>query len=298
MFNVFLGFMFFVMLGLIAFALIMKHIHKKPLPSPFTAVNGLLGAIAIIIVSLCTNSIMVIEGSNYGVLKRFGKIQSEVLTPGVFVKIPMIDKIDVWPGVMVKTGAVSNSASLDLQQATVTWALTWHYEPTAIPRIAEKVGVNAGEILILPTINETLKSVTAKYKAEELISKREIVRTAVLETLTRRFTPYGIRINEFNIIDFEFSKRFSDAVEAKTEAEQLVLKASQDLIRIRIESDQKVAKAEAEAKSLQLQRSAITDSLLELRKIENEGKAIDKWNGVLPIYSGDATPFVDISKLK
>jgi prohibitin 2 len=73
----------------------------------------------------------------------------------------------------------------------------------------------------------------------------------------------------------------------------MALKASRDLDRIKIEAQQKIAAAQAEAESLRLQRQNITPDLVELRRIEAMQEAIRKWNGVMPSVTGGALPFID-----
>ena len=65
---------------------------------------------------------------------------------------------------------------------------------------------------------------------------------------------------------------------------------------MKIEAEQKVANARAEAESLRLQKGNVSGELIRLREIEARIKAIEKWNGVLPRVSGGAVPFIDIGK--
>ena len=90
--------------------------------------------------------------------------------------------------------------------------------------------------------------------------------------LAERLVPRNIIVDEFNIVDFNFSPVFNDAIEAKQKAEQDALKAQRDLERIKIEAEQKITEAQAEAESQRLQRETITDSLLQLRAIEKMGR--------------------------
>ena len=98
---------------------------------------------------------------------------------------------------------------------------------------------------------------------------------------------------DVSIVNFKFSAQFTQAIENKQTAEQMALKASRDLDRIKIEAQQKIAAAQAEAESLRLQRQNITPDLVELRRIEAMQQAIQKWNGVLPQVTGGAMPFID-----
>jgi len=77
-------------------------------------------------------------------------------------------------------------------------------------------------------------------------------------------------------------------------AEQKVAQAKNELDRIKIENEQKISQAKAEAEGLKIQRQEITESLLKLREIENQRKAIEKWDGKLPGVTGGAMPFIQV----
>ena len=155
--------------------------------------------------------------------------------------------------------------------------------------------------IVSPSVAEAVKSITAKYTAEELITRREEVKGQILEQLRASLKKENIDLVEMYITDFSFSEGFSRAIESKQIAEQQALKAKRDLDRVKIEADQKIAQARAEAESLKMQKEAITPNLIQLRGIEVQSKAIDKWNGVLPnfLMSG-GIPFLnmDVEQLK
>jgi regulator of protease activity HflC (stomatin/prohibitin superfamily) len=104
---------------------------------------------------------------------------------------------------------------------------------------------------------------------------------------------YNIVIDDFSIVNFKFSQQFTQAIESKQTAEQFALKARQDLVRIQIEAEQKIAQAKAEAEALRLQKANITPELVKLRQIEASMKAIEKWDGHLPKVTSGAVPFID-----
>ena len=132
---------------------------------------------------------------------------------------------------------------------------------------------------------------TAHFTAEELITRRGEVKDAIKTNLTDRLGQFNIIVDEFSIVDFSFSEEFNRAIEAKQTAEQSALKAKRDLDRIKIEAEQRVTQARAEADGQRLQRETLTPILLQLR-------AIEKWDGKLPQVSGGATPFIDLNSLK
>jgi len=160
------------------------------------------------------------------------------------------------------------------------------------------IGLNYNERVIDPAVKESFKAAAARYTAEELISKREALKTEVRNYLRERLQVYGIVVVELSITDFEFSQEFNKAIESKQTAEQNALRAKRDLDRIRVEAEQKIASARAEAEALRLQRQVISPELIELRKIEAQIKAIEKWDGKLPSVTGGAVPFIQVDKQK
>ncbi len=108
--------------------------------------------------------------------------------------------------------------------------------------------------------------------------------------LSDRLVPHNILVDEFNIVDFNFSSVFNQAIEAKQTAEQDALRAERDLDRIKIEATQTITTAQAEAESQRLQRETLTDELLQFR-------AIEKWDGVLPQVVGGAVPFINLDTI-
>ncbi len=114
--------------------------------------------------------------------------------------------------------------------------------------------------------------------------------------MTERLAPLGMLVVQLSITDFQFSSAFQQAIEAKVTAVQQALEAENALARVEFEAQQEIAKARAEAEGLRLQKQQITSQLLELRKIEVQGRAVEKWNGVMPqvVTSGGPVPMLDV----
>lgn len=240
----------------------------------------------------------VIPAGHRGVVTTFGKVNETVLGEGIHLIIPVVNtvhKIDV----RIQKGEGSGeAASKDLQTIHTTVALNYHLKPDRAAITFRDIGGlrEVEERIILPSTQEAVKAITARYTAEELIAKREEVRNNIKSFLVDRLGRHGLLVDEFSVTNFDFSKSFNEAIEAKTTAEQLKLKAERDLQRIRVEAEQKVAQAKAEAESLRLQKQEITPELIKLREIEAQRMAIDKWNGVLPNVTGGAVPFVNVGR--
>ncbi|HNX80457.1 MAG TPA: prohibitin family protein, partial [Prolixibacteraceae bacterium] len=197
-----------------------------------------------------------------------------------------------------KASTDASASSSDLQEVSSTVAINYHIIPDKANVVYQTIGTEFKERIIDPAVQEVVKAVSARYTAENLITKRSSVSDAMKSTLTERLLTYNIAVDAFSIVEFSFSKLFMDAIEAKQTAEQLALKAERDLARIKIEAEQKITSAQAEAEALRLQRSNISSDLIELRRIEANLKAIEKWNGILPQVTGSgAVPFIGVGDI-
>ena len=230
-----------------------------------------------------------------GIVLNFGAVQELVLDEGLHLRIPVMQEIVLMDVKVQKAETDAAAASADLQDVSSRVALNYHIVPDKANVVYQKIGMQFKERIIDPAILEVVKAVTAKYTAEELITKRPAVSEAMRLALSERLLVNNIAVDAFSIVIFSFSKVFTEAIEAKQTAEQLALKAKRDLDRIKIEAEQKITAARAEAESLRLQRANISPDLIELRKIEANMKAIDKWDGVLPqVTGGGAIPMIGL----
>lgn len=242
------------------------------------------------------NPFVVIGPGERGVVMNFGAVQKEIMGEGLHMRVPIMQRVVIMDVKVQKGEGQGDAASKDLQQVTTNVALNYHLDPSRVGETFQTVGTlqAVGDRIILPAVQESVKAATALYTAEELVSRRQEVRDQIRAQLRERLTKNGVIVDEFSIVNFAFSQEFSNAIEAKTTAEQLKLKALRDLERIRIEADQKISSAKAEAEALRLQKEIVTENLIELRKIEMQQRAIEKWDGRLPQVTGGGTPFIDI----
>jgi len=249
--------------------------------------------IAILILFVAQPWVIVGPGQR-GILMRLGAVQKGVLSEGFHFKMPFIDNVVKMNVQVQKNEAKADAASKDLQIISTVIATNYHLMPETVDEVYQKIGLAFEDKLIQPAVQEVIKAVCAKYTAEELIARRGEVKSAIRTELADRLAVFNIKVIEVSVADFNFSNTFNDAIEAKQVAEQKVAQAKNELDRIKIENEQKISQAKAEAEGLKIQRQEITESLLKLREIENQRKAIEKWDGKLPGVTGGAMPFIQV----
>jgi prohibitin 2 len=232
-----------------------------------------------------------IAAGERGVHLRFTAVTGKVFGEGLYFRIPLIESVQMMDVKVQKYEMKSDAASKDLQTVHSVVALNFHIDPDRVGNIYQDVGLQFRDRIIDPAMQEAIKASTAKFTAEELITKREQVRDEIKAQLTTRLKNRNILVDEFNIVNFEFSKNFNDAIEAKVTAEQQALAAKNKLEQIKFEADQKIAEARGKAEAMTIESNALKSNpqILELR-------ALEKWNGTLPQVTGGAIPFINLPK--
>ncbi len=266
-----------------------------------------IGAVVLLVVVLVFTPVAIVPTGYRGVLLTFSRAADAPLQEGLHFRIPLVQSVYKMPVMIERSETESEAASADLQRVHTTVVLNYHIDPTKVVFVYRHLGVieNVEPNIIDPAVQEAMKAVTAQYTAEQLITRRPLVAQAIHDALTKRLQRHGIAIDEFSVTNFKFSDSFDQAIEAKTVAEQQKLKAERDLQRIRVEAEQRITQARGEAEATKLagegqafamakQREAVTPELIELRKVEAQLHAIDKWDGKLPQVSSNAVPFIQL----
>lgn len=248
--------------------------------------------VLLIVVIIGCGAFTTVRAGHTGVVVTFGKVSSGVLGEGLHLKIPFIQQVVQIDNRVQKAEVDCSSASKDLQTVTSTIALNYKVRNSASADIYQNVGPDFESIIVSPAIQECVKAVTAKYTAEQLITERQSIGDQMKDLLGEKINGYGIDIEIFNIITFEFTDEYNAAIEAKQTAQQNALKAEQDLQRIKVEAEQTVAKAQAEAEAYRLKSEQITPQMIAM-------EYIDKWDGKLPAVAGgdSSSMLIDISQI-
>ncbi len=236
-----------------------------------------------------------IGAGSRGVVLNWGAATGGVKEPGLYFRIPFQQHVVEMNVQIQKEQVTAEAASHDLQTVHADVALNYHLNSDHVVDIYKSVGEDYKVKIIDPAIQEAVKAVTANYTAEELITKREQVRSDIKSSLTDKLSQRDLTVDEFNVINFDFSPQFNAAIESKVTAEQNALAAKNKLDQVQYEAQQRVAQADGEAKAIAIQAAAIQSqggaSYVQLQ-------AIQKWDGHLPtqMIPGSTVPFINLTK--
>ncbi len=209
-------------------------------------IAGIVGVV-LIIISFIFGSFTTIPAGYRGVVIRFGAVTGTVLNEGLKTKVPFLDSVIKMSVQTQKYEADAASASRDLQDVSTTIALNWHLDPGMADEVYRTLGLEFIDRIAAPAIQETVKQVTARYNAEDLILKREEVKADITGNLSTRLMERGIITEAVSITEFQFSATFIAAIEAKVAAEQAVFEARNKLERIKVEAQQREEQEKGEA---------------------------------------------------
>ena len=245
----------------------------------------------VIILVVVFGTFYIINAGERGIVLTFGSPDLIPKAEGLHLKIPLVQKIIKMDIKTQKYEADASAASSDLQTVTAKMAINYHLESNSVPTLYKEVGLDYQSRLIQPLEQELVKATTARFTAEELITKREQVRLEIKNELHNRLVGRGIVVEEVSITNFDFSPSFNAAVESKVVNQQLALAQQNKLEQIKYEAEQRVVQARGEASAIQIQMDA-------LNKVGGKDyiqlQAINKWSGNLPMVTGSNIPFLNI----
>jgi prohibitin 2 len=278
--------------------------------------RGLGGIFAVFVLIALLTSIEIVNTGEVGVLLQFGEMK-DVLYPGLHIVIPFISNVEMLSVQTMKYEIPASAASSDLQVVSTNIAVNYRIkdDKASVMQLYQQFRGDHETRIIAPLVQESVKANTAKFNVNDLIQKRELAKQAISGTLKDRLALYGIEVEEVSITNFDFSKVFNEAIEAKMVVEQEKLKAQLELEKKQIEVQKLIAEQNATAISQVIQAEA--DRQSSILRAEGEANATltragatqkavgmiqavlsdqyiqyqysQRWNGELPYFMGGDT---------
>lgn len=282
-----------VLIGLWVTNISLKAAGRPGLPAMLYAIP-----IAGLILASLASAAVIVEAGHVGVVTRFGAVTGTVFEQGLSYKIPFVEGVWIADVRTQKEQVDAAAASRDLQEVKSTIALNYHLDAKRAPQVYREIGPQYKTRIIDPVIQEAFKFTTAQFNAEELITQREAVKNRARDFLRERLGTSGVIVDELNIVTFEFSRAFNDAIEAKQVAAQRVLQAENERSKARVDAETRVIAAQGEANAVLTRAKAAAEAQQTQRSTLSElyvqFLAVDKWDGKMPQVTGGALPFIQI----
>lgn len=226
-------------------------------------------------------STTIVPTGHIGVVTLYQNVQDKYLDAGFHWVKPFVEDVhDVDIRTQKYANTVEGSAK-DLQIVNITMSINYQIKPEKVTELYAKVGKHYADIILNPALQSSLKASMAKFTAEEMITKRAEVATAITEELNARLEEY-FNISAVNLENIDFTDEYNKAIEAKTTNQQKAEAEKAQLEIIKVQNEQKIKTAEAEAKVRELQSQSVTDKSLEQLRLEIQRELIQKWNRSVP----------------
>lgn len=226
-------------------------------------------------------STTIVPTGHIGVVTLYQNVQDKYLDAGFHVIKPFVEDVhDVDVRTQKYANTVEGSAK-DLQIVNITMSINYQIKPEKVTELYAKVGEHYNDIILNPALQSSLKASMAQFTAEEMITKRAEVSNKITEELNARLEEY-FNISAVNLENIDFTDEYNKAIEAKTTNQQKAEAEKAQLEIIKVQNEQKINTAEAEAKVRELQSKSVTDKSLEQLRLEIQRDLINKWDGHYP----------------
>lgn len=247
--------------------------------------------IALVAIFILGNCFTIVNAGHTGVIVTLGKVNEGVLQEGLHFKAPFIQNVVKIDNRIVKLEVDTEAFSKDLQTVETTLAINYRVDTSKSYSIYKNIGASYESVLVIPAVNEVLKAITAQYTAEESVTNRSLISDGLIKGLNDKLNNIGLFVTDVNIINFDFSEAFINAIEEKQVAQQKLLKAE-------TEKQTAITNAEAEAETMRIKAEAEADANNKIRASLSEevirSKFYEKWDGKLPQAMGSDSVITNI----
>ena len=190
--------------------------------NPKKIIIPVVAVLAVLIVAL--NSFVVVEAGHTGVVVTLGAVNEGVLQEGMHLKAPFVQDVVKIDNRIRKLEVTTEAFSKDLQSVDTVLAINYRVDTSKSYSIYKNIGADYENVLVVPAVNEVLKAITATYTAEESVTNRALISEGLIVGLNEKLNDIGLYVTDVNIIDFDFSDAFINAIEEKQVAQQQLLK--------------------------------------------------------------------------
>ena len=252
-----------------------KYNLKVTIGTPFKKFS-LLTCIGGVIIGLlltffgCLSSV---DTGYVGIVRTFGKVEDYTFDSGFHFKAPWNSVVQIDNRVQ-KTTQELPCFSSDIQEVNTVFTVNYQISKTNAQNLYRDVGTNYLETVVNPTIQESVKTVVAKYTAEQLIGKREVLAEEIEVLLGANLQKYNIDVVSTAIENMDFTDSFTAAVEAKAVAAQQKLQAQIEQERLTMEATQSAERAKVEASAQAEVNKINAEAAKEVAEIQAEADRI------------------------
>lgn len=242
-----------------------------------------IGAIAVIIITMTMAGFDTIQQRERGVEYFLGKRVGEKIMPGVKWHAPFVSEIKKYP-ITPKNAGIKFSygqdaaVTKDMQSIGLEANITYKYDEANILRIADEFGDSIIEDTFKRNLAPAVKTVIGKYSIYDVTAQQDEITKEVQTEFTRIMAELNmpVIIMKVSVSNFDWSPDFDRSIQQTMQSAQEAKKAEQDLKIVEVNSQKRVkeANAELEAQKLKAEAMRVTaQGEADSKRIEGQGIA-------------------------
>ncbi|PTX92484.1 prohibitin family protein [Opitutus sp. ER46] len=249
------------------------------------------GAILVFaVVILASATAYVVQPGYRGVEVTLGTVSPEFKTEGFGLKQPFVTRIHQISVRQQTRPMPAECYSSDLQQVKMEVHVLYRVPEQSVVKIFREYAGEPFDTLIAPRVQEALKEVAATQSAEQIVKKREEIKTRALELARKKIGSDFLVVSDLVIYNLALSSELETAIEMKMVQEQEAEKAKFTQLKAQIEADTAIIRARGEAEAIQVRGTALkaNPDFIKLQILQN-------WNGRSPLVVGGGESSVILS---
>ncbi len=236
----------------------------------------------------------VVDTGRRGIEVRYGATQGAPLPEGLHFYNPITSDIKEYSVREETWSSKTDIFTRDTQNVVVQFSVTYYPDPMFVTTLYTKFGSEADLVrkAIEPTVLGSIKDSIGQVIADELVSKRDVIRKKALLEVQQNLAAKNVLVTDLQFTNLDFDDAYEAAVEAKVVATQEAQKAVNQTVTIKEQAKQTVETAKAQAEAMKIQSAALSQN-----KGLVEYEIAKKWNGVLPVtMMGGTIPMMTFNK--
>lgn len=242
--------------------------------------------VGILAVCLICNCFSIVGPTERGIRVSLGKADTAILSPGMYFKLPFVEKIQKYSmspinyGIQFSIGSDS-AVTNDMQSVGLTADVFWIYDEAKLYEVITKYTESSLKAAISKAMLASVKESVGKYTIYQIVENQEKIATEITQSLTNKMSSYPIIISQVAISNWDWSQAFDDQIAETMRTTQQVKIAEQELQITQQEAQKQIKEAQAEKEAALIKANAEKEKALiesqtklETAKLEAEAKKV------------------------
>jgi len=249
------------------------------------------------VVGLFFTSCAVVKQDMVGVKRKFGKIKTRSLSPGLYAVNPFTTTMLTIPSRTINMELRLNLPSKEGLTISSEISILYRIKKEAAAEILSKVGSRYESTLILPVFRSASADVCARFFAKDMHSgERAVIESKIQERMQELLDKRGFVIESVLLKSISLPTRISQAIEQKLAAEQDAMRMQFVLQREQQEAKRKRIEAEGIRDFQKIISNGLTKEVIQMRSIEVMRELVKSNNSKVIITNGKTPLFLNDNK--